>query len=57
MMFLFSLYFVRKLRLFNNVLNLFKNCIKQGCLITPYKGGYFNQVENITLFNKIGLNN
>lgn len=38
-------------------LNKFKNCIKQGCLITPYKGGYFNQVENITLFNKIGLNN
>lgn len=52
MMFLFSLYFVRKLRLFNNVLNLFKNTIKQGCLITPYKGGYFNLVENTTLFKK-----
>jgi len=44
MMFLFS----KKL----GCLNLFKKAIKQGCLITPYKGGYFNQVENLTLFNK-----
>jgi len=30
--------FLTKIGLFNSCLNLFKNSIKQGCLITPYKG-------------------